>query len=115
MPEYNEKNRSLALIIVCKVFHSLCNFLGRVYNHWRNAVLFNSSNLIAIGQILWMYLYLSQNIFQDATVILQFGGPLLWAKCCSPCTSNDVHTHSLSRRFAYTSHAMILIIQMGGM
>ena len=27
-------------------------------------------------QVLWLYLYLSQNIFYDATIILQFEEPL---------------------------------------
>ena len=29
-----------------------------------------------MGQVLWLYLYLSQNIFYDATIILQFEEPL---------------------------------------
>ena len=29
-----------------------------------------------MGQVLWVYLYLSQNIFYDATIILQFEEPL---------------------------------------
>ena len=42
MLEYNEKNQSLALIIVWKVFNSLCNFLGTVQNNWRNTVHFST-------------------------------------------------------------------------
>ena len=29
-----------------------------------------------MGQVLWLYLYLPQNIFYDATIILQFEEPL---------------------------------------
>ena len=29
-----------------------------------------------MGQVLWVYLYLSQNIFYDAAIILQFEEPL---------------------------------------
>ena len=56
---YNEKNRSLALIIVRKVFNNLCNFLGteKIIGEML------STYLIAIEQVLWMYWYLSQNIF----------------------------------------------------
>ena len=46
MLEYNEKNRSLVLIIVCKVVNSLCNFLGTVQNNWRNAVQFWTAQIL---------------------------------------------------------------------
>ena len=29
-----------------------------------------------MGQVLWVYLYLSQNMFHDATIILKFEEPL---------------------------------------
>ena len=36
---------------------------------------FQIPNLIAMGHVLWVYLYLSQNIVYDATIILQFEEP----------------------------------------
>ena len=47
MLEYNEKNQSLALIIVCKIVNSLCNFLG---NSIKNSIKIIGEMLSTFGQ-----------------------------------------------------------------
>ena len=43
MLEYNEKNQSLALIIVWKEYNSLCNSLEEYKKNWQNGVHFSTA------------------------------------------------------------------------
>ena len=59
----NEKNWSLTLIVVCKVLTVFVTFWDQYKIIGKMLSTFYSSNVITIGQVLWMYLYWSQNIF----------------------------------------------------
>ena len=78
MLEYNKKNLSLALIIVCKVFNSLCNFFGNSINNPRNAVHFPLSychGTSSIGCICTYHkIYFMMLLY--STIILQFEEPI---------------------------------------